>query len=289
MSKSLYETLGVSENATKDEIKKAYKKQARKYHPDLNKDKDAEEKFKEINAAYEVLGDDSKKQQYDQFGDSMFGGQNFHDFASSHGAGVDLNDILRGMFAGGGGFGGGASGFGGFSGGHGGFGGIDLDLQTSITIAFDIAVLGGKHHIDYRGISFDINIPAGIKSGEKLRAKGKGQSMQGQSGDMIITVHVSPSNEYDRESFDLIKSFDLPLKLALFGGKVTIGTLYKDVTLKVPARTKNNQKFRVKELGVPNRKSGTKGDLYLKANIVIPKIDELDDELVKLMQDKLPG
>ncbi|HHO65834.1 MAG TPA: J domain-containing protein, partial [Epsilonproteobacteria bacterium] len=102
MSKSLYETLGVSENASADEIKKAYRKLARKYHPDINKEPEAQEKFKEINAAYEVLSDPEKKAQYDQFGDQMFGGQNFHDFARGQGAEVDLEEILRQMFGGGG-------------------------------------------------------------------------------------------------------------------------------------------------------------------------------------------
>ena len=95
MAKSLYETLGISEGADKSEIKKAYRKLAKQYHPDINKTPEAEEKFKEINAAYEVLSDDQKKSQYDMHGDDMFGGQNFHDFAQGQGAGVDINDILK--------------------------------------------------------------------------------------------------------------------------------------------------------------------------------------------------
>ena len=186
MAKSLYETLEVSENASADEIKKAYRKLARKYHPDVNKDAGAEDKFKEINAAYEVLSDQEKKQQYDQFGDSMFGGQNFHDFARGQGQGVDLDEILRQMFGGqGGGFG--SSGF--SQGGFGGFGGFnqgfdepDLDTQAQITVAFDVAVLGGKQHISLNGDSFDVKIPEGINDGQKIRAKGKGKSYQGQRG-----------------------------------------------------------------------------------------------------------
>ncbi len=292
MAKSLYETLEVNENASADEIKKAYRKLARKYHPDVNKDKDAEEKFKEINAAYEVLSDAQKKQQYDQYGDSMFGGQNFHDFAQGQGQGVDLDDILRQMFGGGGaGFGssgfGQQGGFGGF-GGQGGFGEPDLDTQAQITIAFDVSILGGKQHISLNNDSFDIKIPEGIKNGQKIRAKGKGKSYQGQRGDLIIKVNISDSPEYERDEFTLTKSFDVPLKTALFGGKVEIKTIHKDITLKVPQNTKQNQKFRVKELGVLNRKASSKGDLYLKANIVLPKVDELDEELVTMLQEKLP-
>ncbi|HEF7977553.1 TPA: DnaJ domain-containing protein, partial [Campylobacter jejuni] len=100
---SLYETLEVSKNASADEIKKAYRRLARKYHPDINKEKGAEEKFKEINAAYEILSDEKKRAQYDQYGDSMFGGQSFHDFSRNTG-GVNLDDILKDLF--GGGFGG---------------------------------------------------------------------------------------------------------------------------------------------------------------------------------------
>ena len=108
MSKSLYTTLEVASTANETEIKKAYRKLARQYHPDVNKDPAAEEKFKEINAAYEVLSDKEKRAKYDQYGDSMFGGQNFHDFAQGQGGNVDLDEILRSMFGqGGGGFGGG--------------------------------------------------------------------------------------------------------------------------------------------------------------------------------------
>ncbi len=288
MAKSLYETLEVNENASADEIKKAYRKLARKYHPDVNKEKDAEEKFKEINAAYEVLSDPEKKQQYDQFGDSMFGGQNFHDFARGQGNGVDLDEILRQMFGGGaGGFN--SSGFGGQGfGGFGGFNEPDLDTQAQITIPFDISILGGKQHISLNSDSFDIKIPEGIKDGQKIRAKGKGKSYNGQRGDLIIKINVAQSPEYTREDDTLTKSFDIPLKTALFGGKVEIKTIHKDITLKIPQNTKQNQKFRVKELGVLNRKAQAKGDLYLKANIVLPKVEELDEELIKILEEKLP-
>lgn len=283
MGKSLYDTLEIPENASEAEIKKAYRKLARKYHPDVNKDPKAEEKFKEINAAYEVLSDQEKKQKYDQFGDSMFGGQNFHDFARNQGNNVDLDEILRQMF--GGGFGGGFGGFGGF---NQGFSQPDLDTNAQITIPFELAILGGKQHINLNNDSFDVKIPEGIEDGQKIRAKGKGKSYQGQKGDLILKINIAKSDEYKREGDTLTKYFDIPLKTAMFGGKVEIKTLHKDITLKIPQNTKQNQKFRVKEHGALNRKSGTKGDLYLKVNILIPKLEELDENLVKLMEEKLP-
>jgi curved DNA-binding protein len=292
MSKSLYETLGLSAGASESEIKKAYRKLARQYHPDVNKEPGAEEKFKEINAAYEVLSDKEKRAQYDRFGDQMFGGQNFHDFAQGQGANVDLDEILRSMF-GGGGFGG--AGAGGGFGGFGGFGGggyaqqpVNLDVEANITVPFSVAVMGGKHSVNMQGEHFDIKIPAGIKDGEKLRVRGKGHSQQGRTGDLYLHIKIAPSPEYEREGDNLVKTFDVPLYAALFGNKVNIGTLEKEITLKVPQNTKNGQRFRVREMGVLNRKTNQRGDLYLKANIVLPNVDSLDGELVALMKKKLP-
>jgi len=286
MSKSLYETLGVSENASTEEIKKSYRKLARKYHPDINKDESAVDKFKEINAAYEVLSDAEKKAQYDQLGDQMFGGQNFHDFAQGQGGGVDLDEILRQMFGGGGG-GGFSGGFGGAGGGFGGFGGPDLDMQARITVPFMVSVNGGKHNVSANGQSFDIKIPAGIKSGETMRVRGKGKQYQGQAGDLLIQVEVASSDEYERKGDNLYKTFDVPLKEALFGGKIAIATPEKEVSLKVPQNTKNGQKFRLKGKGVADRKTALRGDLYLVANVVLPDVDTLDAEVKKVLEEKL--
>ncbi len=289
MSKSLYDTLELKSGASADEIKKAYKRMARKYHPDLNKEANAEEKFKEINAAYEVLSDPKKRAQYDQYGDSMFGGQSFHDFSRAQGGASNLDEILRQMFgnAGAGGFGG----MGGFGGGFGGMGGMstpDLDIETTITVPFIVSIKGGKHAVSVNGDSFDIKIPAGLKSGETMRVRGKGKSFQGHKGDLLIKVKVSPSPEYERDGDDLIKAFDISLKTALFGGKVAIHTLEKEVNLNVPSGTKPGQKFRLKGQGAMNRKTNEAGSLFLKANIIMPKLEQLDPDLQQLMEAKLP-
>ena len=292
MSKSLYETLDVSQSASADEIKKAYRKLARKYHPDINKSPDAEDKFKEINAAYEILSDSQKKQQYDMHGDSMFGGQSFHDFAGGQGN-SNLDDILRNIFGGGGqsaGFGGQFGG--GQAGGFGGFGGFnepDLDVESKIIIPFNAAILGGKHSVGYGGDSFDIKIPAGIKNGEKLRVRGKGQRHGGQVGDLYIKVGVAESPEYSRDNDDLTKEVDVALKTALFGDKILVKTPHKEITIKVPAGIRSGQKLRVKGQGVVNRKTKEMGDLYLKLNVSLPKIDILDEDLIAIMKEKLPG
>jgi curved DNA-binding protein len=298
VSKSLYETLGVAQSATADEIKKAYRRLARKYHPDINKEPGAEDKFKEINAAYEILSDAEKRKQYDMHGDSMFGGQNFHDFASGQGA-ADLNDILRNIFGGsfGGGFGGFGGGFGGGGrarGGFGGFGGFeqqapDLDVNAKITIPFDTAVNGGKHTLSYNDETFDIKIPAGIAQGEKMRIKGKGRSYRGEHGDLFLGIDIAPSSVYTRDGHDLIRQFDLPMKTAIFGGKATVPTYEKDVTIKIAPDTKQGQRFRLKGYGVTNRKSGVKGDMYAIANVILPKQESLSPALRELIQKELDG
>ncbi|WP_324171193.1 DnaJ C-terminal domain-containing protein [Sulfurimonas sp.] len=285
MAKSLYKTLEINEGASESEIKKAYRKLARQYHPDVNKDKGAEDKFKEINSAYEILSSKEKKQQYDMHGDSMFGGQNFHDFSRSHGRGGqgDLDDILRQMFAGGGGFGGGSPFGGGFQQQQ-----VNLDIETSVTIPFSVSILGGSHSVAVNGDRFDIKIPAGVKSGEKMRVKGKGHAQGGRAGDLFLKIQVASNPEYIREDDDLIKSFDVPLYAALFGDKIAIKTLEKEIKLKVPQNTKNGQRFRVKEMGAMNRKTKIRGNLYLEANIILPVVDELDKKLVDIMKEKLP-
>lgn len=287
MAKSLYETLEIPENASLDEIKKAYRKLARKYHPDINKEAGAEEKFKEINAAYEVLSDADKKAQYDRFGDSMFGGQNFHDFTRSQGN-VNLDDLMAHIFGQGGfgagksaNFGFGSSGFG-SSFGFGGFGEqpIDNDIHESITIPFESTLLeGSSYHYKGKGGEFNIKIPQGTRNNDTIRLKGKGKASKFGTGDLLLKVQVAQNPEYEIQNDDLIKTFNLPLKLALFGGKYKITTLHRELTLTIPPNTKNGQRFRIKELGLKNRKTENTGDLYLRANIILPKLEDLSQSL----------
>ncbi|WP_104697752.1 MULTISPECIES: DnaJ C-terminal domain-containing protein [unclassified Helicobacter] len=289
MKKSLYETLEISENASPEEIKKAYRKLARKYHPDINKEKDAEEKFKEINAAYEILSDENKKAQYDQFGDSMFGGQNFSDFARNQGN-INLDDILSSIFGSSGGFGAGNRSF--FGGGFSNFGSFDgfsqsLDVHSSLNIPFKTAILGGKEHIQLQYDSFDIKIPAGIKDGETIRVRGKGKGNGNFRGDLLLKIQIIEDPTYTRDGDNLIKQCDIPLKVALFGGTVSVETLYKEIKLKIPENTKNNQKFRIKELGAKNRKNGQMGDLHLKINVIMPQLQDLSKSLQKKLKEEL--
>ncbi|EOI0502997.1 DnaJ C-terminal domain-containing protein [Campylobacter coli] len=296
---SLYETLGVSKNASADEIKKAYRRLARQYHPDINKEKGAEEKFKEINAAYEILSDEKKRAQYDQYGDSMFGGQSFHDFSRNAG-GVNLDDILKDLF--GGGFGGGSSrgsrfnGFSsrGFDTGFGGFGGFEEDLDSTIelSIPFEKAVVGGEHSFNLQGETIKFKIPHGIKQGEKLRIRNKGKKgHNGSRGDLIIIVKLEESEIYQREDDDLYQKVDISLKTALFGGKVTVSTLKenkKEATITIPANSKNGQKIRLKGYGVQNRKNDIYGDMYLVLNVILPSTETLDEQLIEILKEKLP-
>ena len=295
---SLYETLGVDNSASAEEIKKAYRRLARKYHPDINKEAGAEDKFKEINAAYEILSDEKKRAQYDRHGDAMFGGQNFHDFAQGSANMGDLNDIINSIFSGFAGSKGARSGFsfngfgseGGFSGGFGsgGFSGFDgtqsLDTHSSIEIPFKTAIQGSEMSVRVGSETVKFKVPAGINAGEKLRIRGKGQRSGAQSGDLILEIKIAPDGEYSREGDDLFKTIDVPLKVALFGGKVEISTPGKSATIKIAKNTKNGQKYRLKGYGVQNRKSKILGDLYAVVNVVLPDVDSLGEDVKDALQ-----
>ena len=278
MSKSLYDILEVSQSVSQNEIKKAYRKLARKYHPDINKSPDAEEKFKEINGAYEILSDEKKRSQYDQHGDSMFGNQKFGDYSRTH-KNMDLDDLFSQMFG---------SGMGGFGGGN--FQHEDLDLEQKLIITFRTSLVGGKESVHLRGgDSVDINIPKGIRDGEKLRLKGRGnKGSRGGKGDLYLIISILPHPDYTTENDNITKDIYIPLHTAIFGGKISVETLNKDLSINIPKNVKNGQKFRIRDGGLYNRKSKIFGNLYLKVNIIIPKIEDLDSDFVEEMEAKLP-
>ncbi|WRC67775.1 DnaJ domain-containing protein [Helicobacter pylori] len=288
MSKSLYQTLDVSENANQDEIKKSYRRLARKYHPDLNKTKEAEEKFKEINAAYEILSDEEKRRQYDRFGDNMFGGQNFSDFARSRSANEDLDDILSSIFGRGGfsqRFSQNSQGFSGFN--FSNFAHEDLDITTTLNVSVLDTLLGNKKQVSINNETFSLKIPIGVEEGEKIRVRNKGKMGRTDRGDLLLQIHIEEDEIYRREKDDIIQIFDLPLKTALFGGKIEIATWHKTLTLTIPPNTKAMQKFRIKDKGIKNRKTSHVGDLYLQARLILPKTETLSNELKALLEKEL--
>ncbi|WRB68886.1 DnaJ domain-containing protein [Helicobacter pylori] len=288
MSKSLYQTLNVGENANQDEIKKSYRRLARQYHPDLNKTKEAEEKFKEINAAYEILSDEEKRRQYDQFGDNMFGGQNFSDFARSRSASEDLDDILSSIFGRGGfsqRFSQNSQGFSGFN--FSNFAPEDLDMTTTLNVSVLDTLLGNKKQVSINNETFSLKIPIGVEEGEKIRVRNKGKMGRTTRGDLLLQIHIEEDEIYRREKDDIIQIFDLPLKTALFGGKIEIATWHKTLTLTIPPNTKAMQKFRIKDKGIKNRKTSHVGDLYLQARLILPKTETLSNELKALLEKEL--
>ncbi|WQY85897.1 DnaJ domain-containing protein [Helicobacter pylori] len=288
MSKSLYQTLNVSENASQDEIKKSYRRLARQYHPDLNKTKEAEEKFKEINAAYEILSDEEKRRQYDQFGDNMFGGQNFSDFARSRSTSEDLDDILSSIFGRGGfsqRFSQNSQGFSGFN--FSNFAPENLDIIATLNVSVLDTLLGNKKQVSVNNETFSLKIPIGVEEGEKIRVRNKGKTGRTTRGDLLLQIHIEEDEIYRREKDDIIQTFDLPLKTALFGGKIEIATWHKTLTLTIPPNTKAMQKFRIKDKGIKNRKTSHVGDLYLQARLILPKTETLSNELKALLEKEL--
>ena len=195
--KDLYKVLGVSEEATEAEIKKAYRNLAKQYHPDKCGTPECEEKFKEINAANEVLSSEEKRRQYDRVGDSAFGNGGFQEYSQQH-HNQDLNDILNQMF-GGGGFGGQNPGYG---------EPISLDTEAQMDIPLVLAINGGK--VNAQGTI--VTVPKNIKNGQKLRIKGQGRSMNGRTGNLILQLMVQSDELFEVSGNDIHMDLNLNLK-----------------------------------------------------------------------------
>ncbi len=293
-----YKTLGVSKTATADEIKKAFRKLARKNHPDAGGD---EEKFKELNEAYEVLSDEKKRQLYDQYGTANeheipynWGGGsgggttvNFDDYGSWQDI---LNQVLRGEGVMGSDwdFGGGSSGFSGFGdmGGFGGYGGgystrpaKGQDVSVELQITFDEALNGTTKRATLRipgreeSETIDVKVPAGAIDGGRLRFKGKGSpgANGGEAGDLLIITRIAPHEQFSRKGADVLTEVEVDMATAALGGQVVVLTPDgKKVRVRVPAGTQPGSVLSVKGKGAPKVKGSGQGDLKITLKIPVP-------------------
>jgi curved DNA-binding protein len=283
--KDYYKILGVERSASADEVRKAYRKLAMQYHPDRNPDnKQAEEKFKEINEAYQVLSDKQKRARYDQLGSAYSnweqgrGGQQ-GDFdwsqwfsgqpGASGGTRVeygDLNDLFGGQDA--------FSDF--FRSIFGGVGGAQTTTrgrsrpayQQPVTISMDEVYHGTTRSLRSDGRQLEVRIPAGVKTGSKVRAAGAGPD----GSDLYLIVEVAEDNRFERQEYDLYTSATIDVFTAILGGEAEVETFDGKVTLKIPAGTQPEQIFRLSGRGLPHLKSAqTKGDLFVRVKVKIPK------------------
>lgn len=304
-----YKTLGVSREASADEIRKAYKKLARKYHPDVKPDdKDAADKFKKVQEAFEVLGDAEKREQYDRYGAAFQGGAggagrgpftgNWSpqgggpggsgqvDLESIFGGQIDLGDLFGGAFGGGGG--GGKK-----AGGRGRRRQAEPmkgeDVHSEIEVPFQVAALGGSHGIQLSKSTgterLTVKIPAGVENGSVIRLAGQGNPgvNGGPAGDLMLTIKIAPHPWFQREGKDLLVDVPITPAEAALGAKVEAPTLSEGaVTVTIPPGTSSGRKLRLRGKGIRDPKSGTSGDEYVVVKVVVPK--ELDAETRKLYE-----
>jgi len=309
-----YETLGVSKSATTDEIRSAFRKLARKYHPDVAKDKKAaEEKFKEINEAYEVLSDPEKRQKYDQLGQNwnqpggfqpppQWGGAQpgggFYRYGREDGGvefefnGTGFSDFFEAFFGGGRG----QSAFGGFgqraAGAERG-----SDVEADIMVPLEEVLQGSKRTVSLRRAgsnkveTYQVKIPRGVREGQRIRLAGQGEPGErgGKSGDLFLRVRLARHPDFTVEGSDLIHEVKIAPWQAVLGAELTVPTLEGNVRLKIPPGTQPGQRFRLRERGLPTS-SGKRGDLYVEVQLAIPKKvtekeKEIWSELAKLHAD----
>lgn len=292
--KDYYGTLGVSKTATDDEIKSAYRNLARKYHPDVNKEAGAEDKFKEVNEAYQVLSDAEKRKKYDQFGSEWQnyqhsggqpGGFDWGRWQQSPGGRTsyrtvspeEFSEMFGGM--------GGSGGMGGFSdffetlfGGGGfrtGFGQQTRqaqprmqDLEHAVDLTLHEAYTGTKRILQFEdGRKIEASIPAGVKTGSKVRLGG-----QAGGADLFLKVNILPDPDFKRKGDDLYLDVPVDLYTAVLGGEIGINTMTKTIHLTIPEGSDSGKRFRLKGLGMPNLKNPTQfGDLYVTIQVTVPK------------------
>jgi curved DNA-binding protein len=287
-----YKTLGVDKNSSPDEIKKAFRKLAVKYHPDRNpNDKGAEDKFKEINEAYAVLSDPKKKEEYDTYGSSgfhkqysqedIFRGFDFNNAYRDMGAG-GAEDIFSRLFGAGFGRGGGRGGFRNLA-QRGG------DLEMELEIAFRDAAQGAEKQVVFRRggqrEELKVRIPAGVDNGSRIRITGKGGQGEngGADGDLFLVIRVLPDPLFTRDGGDLFVDRSIPFSAACLGTSLDVPTLDGDKRIKVPAGIQPGTKIRLKGCGIKPLSSNAKGDLYVKVSVHVP--ENLNAEQKKLVEE----
>lgn len=295
MKENYYDILGISNDATPDEIKKAYRKLALQFHPDKNQgDTEAEDIFKKIAEAYDTLGDEEKRNKYDRM---TFRRSHLHNSYKDNGnsdvnwGGMSMDDILEDLK--GTGF---EKNFEHMFGHQFGSPVKGQDASVELTITLEDAYYGMSREINLTDSAFRINIGKGIQDGQRLRIQGKGYAhpinSQAPNGDMIITIKVLPNNTYVREGDSLIYFADIDNIVAVLGGSLQIPTYDGTIEIKIPESTQHGATFRVRGKGMPVYKDNKmKGDLYVKVNIKIPekltdKERALYEELLKLKSSK---
>ena len=296
--KDYYKILGVERKASQDEIKKTYRKLAMKYHPDKNpNDTKAEEKFKEINEAHQVLSDPEKRARYDQLGSSYSqwqsrgapGDFNWNNWTSGAPSGGGRHVQYEDVFGGAGGMGGMSEFFEAIF-GMGGMGGVRgagasqnprahrQRFEQPVSISLAEAHDGAIRILESEGKQVQIKIPAGAKTGTKVRVKGKAPG----GGDLYLKINVDKNAQFERKNDDIYTTIDVDVFTALLGGKAQVKTLNGNLSLTIPAGTQPEQKIRLSGRGMPKlRNPKEKGDLYVRVKVKIPK--DLSKEQKKLL------
>ncbi|MGR8822340.1 DnaJ C-terminal domain-containing protein [Leuconostoc citreum] len=279
-----YDRLGVDKNASQDDIKKAYRKLSKKYHPDINHEPGAEEKYKEIQEAFETLGDEQKRAQYDQFGPAGAGPGGFGGYQQQGGFGdfSDLGDIFSQMFG----------------------GGFDpnrprkgQDLQYRMHLSFEEAVFGKEEVIKFnRGDGpheIKVTVPAGVETGQQMRLAGQGEEGMngGPRGDLFVVFQVSASKDgFERDGADIYLEHKISFVSAALGDEIQVKSVHGDVNLKIPAGTQTGTRFRLRGKGAPRLRGTGNGDQYVIVKIDVPtKLNRDQKKALESFQEATDG